>query len=67
MDDDNTDLLTLEDDMLDHVAGGWVQALGLIATIGVTYKQSYETANFYGANTLGNWLGSEVYDLFNEY
>lgn len=67
MDDYNTELLILDDEALDQVAGGWIQALGIIAAVGGTYKQSYETANFYGANALGTWLGGEIYDLFNEY
>lgn len=65
MDDYNEEMFVLKDDEMDAVAGGFIQLLGVVASVGITYKQAYETANFYGATQLGNWIGIEVYDMLN--
>lgn len=67
MDDYNCEMRLLGEQEMDEVAGGFIQLLGIIASASLTYKQSYETANFYGANDLGTWLGGEVYDFMYSY
>lgn len=47
---------------VDQISGGWAPQFGVLA---VTYQQSYEAAQFFGADQLGNYIGNAVYDFMH--
>ncbi len=65
MDDLTIEMNLLDDSVMDQVAGGWVQYFTTFGAAATMFKASYETANFFGAQTLGTWLGGEIYDYYN--
>jgi len=53
---------------IEQVNGGGVAfaagyAGGALAVGATTFKAAYDTATFFGAGTLGKWLGVVTYDL----
>lgn len=62
MDDLNIGMIELNDTEMNAVSGGYWLAAGAVFT---TFKTAYETATWYGADDLGRYIGSEVYDYLN--
>lgn len=52
----------------DDIAGGMnFRFLGVVGQAAMVYKTAYDTATWFGADDLGSYLGSSLYDFTSSF